>query len=189
MVSIGTVTSMMGPQVLGMLSDAAAAPEKVAAPVSVGLAMRFVVNVHGLDLGHWQTCSGLSVRFESELLEEGGEYRHATLMPKSVGYGEITLKRAVAPSGSFTVYQWLHSYMDKWVNASETGKLPPPEKSTATIRVLDAKNKWAFAWQVIGVYPKSWTGPELRGDSNSVAMETLVLTYQGFDPSFDPRSM
>lgn len=189
MALVDNASNVLSPQTIGMLIDTPSAPQQGAPEVNVGLAMRFMVEVSGLDLGHWQSCSGLSVRFEAEAMQEGGQYGYSILDPKKVTYGEITLKRAVHAIGSHKVYTWLMGYLDTWMNLSQTGQPPSPESSTATIRVLDAKNERVYAWQVLGVYPKSWTGPELRGDANSVATETLVLAYQGFNPSFSPQTM
>jgi phage tail-like protein len=177
---ISNPSQFLSPTLVGALAAPVQAPSSPDKRIDLGLAMRFLVEVGGLNLGHWQSCNGLRVNFQTTAVQQGGEYRRRTLIPEQVEYGDITLKRAVTADGSKSVAEWLRTAVDKWVNCDYTGDVHQPSKETATITVLDAHGKSVYAWTLDGVYPKSWSGPELDASSSRVAVETLVFSYDGF---------
>jgi phage tail-like protein len=170
----------IGPNLVGALTDPVSAPSP-SERVKVGLSMRFLVEVGGLSLGHWQSCNGLRVDFRTTAVSEGGEYRTSARLPDVVEYGDVTLKRAVHAHGSAAVHRWLRSAANDWVNYGYSGRRMSPEDQTATVTVLDARYERVYGWTVKGVYPKAWSGPELDGGGGGVATETLVFSYSGFD--------
>ncbi|WP_051965597.1 phage tail protein [Kitasatospora mediocidica] len=144
----------------------------------IGLSARFRVEVDGVDLGGWASCKGLSVTFDSEELEVGGNYEHAILLPKRLKYNSITLIRAITPEGTKAVQGWLRSVLDGWVDSYHGDDYTP---GTAKITLLDSACKTVVGtWTLRDVYPKSWKGPDLDAESGKIATETLELVHQGF---------
>ncbi|MEV6718009.1 phage tail protein [Lentzea sp. NPDC051208] len=172
---ISNAGQMLGPNLVGALLDPADPPNG-RTPVKLGLAMRFVVVVDDISLGHWSSCSGLKVEFKTAKVNEGGEYRKSTVLPDRIEYGQLTLKRAVHRNGSDEVQRWLQRAMNDWMNSAD-GSLPVSQ--TATITVMDANNDPVYAWTLTGVQPMSWTGPELDASTSRVAVETLTCVYDG----------
>jgi len=143
-----------------------------------GLAMRFRVTVDGLDLGSWSACKGLTVELKVIKVDSGGDYSTQRILPDHVEYSNITLQRAVHPTDSKTVKAWLEEKVTQWMNWSGSGDIYPG--GTATITLYGAQGTKVMEWDLTGVYPVSWSGPELEANKKDVAIETLELAHQGF---------
>ncbi len=145
----------------------------------LGMAMRFRVVVDGVrDLGHWSSCRGLSVSFEHEEIECGGNYENVVILPKRMKYGTITLQRAVKSGDTQMLEGWLRQVRDDWYGY-EFGQAEY-SGATAEIILMDAHNNRVHSWSLRGVFPRNWKGPDLDADTNKVALETLELAHQGF---------
>lgn len=142
-----------------------------------GLAMRFKVVVDDCDLGGWSACRGLKVELKVTRVQEGGSYWYERLIPDQIMYSNITLQRAVHPKDSVKVLEWLRTVATKWENYSDQAYAG---KGTGTIILLGASGQTVMSWPLTGVYPVSWSGPELSATDNKVAIETLELAHQGF---------
>jgi len=44
-----------------------------------------------------------------------------------------------------------------------------------TIKLKDSLGNTVLAWHMLGAYPVRWAGPQLRSDSNAIAIQTLDL--------------
>ena len=143
-----------------------------------GLAMRFKVEVSGLDLGSWSACKGLKVELKATEVKEGGSYWSVRHLPDRITYQNVTLERAVHPQDSQTVLAWLRQVATQWQNDAADGE--SYSAGTATITLQGAAGQNVMKWDLTGVYPVSWTGPTLSATDNKVALETLELAHQGF---------
>ena len=137
---------------------------------SVGLTCRFAVKVDGMELGGWASCTGLRVDFKLKEILEGGTNGHTCYVPDRISYPRVTLSRAMTADDSPKVAQWLATYVDR-----ESG-------GTAEITLNDARGTRIASWTLHNVLPASWRGPDLVGQSDKVAMETLELVHEGFLP-------
>jgi phage tail-like protein len=137
---------------------------------SVGLTCRFSVKVDGMELGGWASCTGLRVDFKLKEILEGGTNGHTCYVPDRISYPRVTLTRAMTADDSPKVAQWLATYVDR-----ESG-------GTAEITLNDARGTRIASWTLHNVLPASWRGPDLVGQSDKVAMETLELVHEGFLP-------
>ncbi|BCB88711.1 phage tail protein [Phytohabitans suffuscus] len=144
----------------------------------LGLAMRFKVQIDGLDLGHWATCKGLHVTFKSDLVREGGNYEYAPILPDRIEYATVTLQRAMSPEASDRVQRWLRDFADNWMTGY--GRFQDHPGATASISLCDATGQVVASWTLRRVFPRSWRGPDLDGRSSAVAVETLDLVHEGF---------
>jgi phage tail-like protein len=148
----------------------------------LGLAMRFSVKVgqlgQGLDLGHWTSCDGLKVDFKFDSIRSGGEYGTTHILPQSISYGAVTLKRAVEFPYSHVVRKWLQTVAAAWQDGTGEADIG----TTVTISMFDVYqnlNQPAMTWQLSNAFPISWTGPSMSAKSSDVASETLVLDHDG----------
>jgi phage tail-like protein len=133
-----------------------------------GLAARFQVTIDGQNLGAWSSCTGLEVDFQHEAYEELGNNQFLHFLPKAAKYTQITLQRACTAEESTALQAWLGSVVMQ------------PAKGTASITLHDAAQGEVITWTLTGVFPAKWKGPELEGGSQKMALETLVLTHEGF---------
>jgi phage tail-like protein len=133
-----------------------------------GLSLRFRVTIdHGISLGDWSTCDGLTVEYDVQEYQEGGNNDFVHRLPGRRKYTNIRLSRPIDASTA-QVMGWL---------ASVQARVSP---STAHISVLDTNDETVASWTVVGVYPAKWSGPTLDLGSNRAAMETLELVHNGF---------
>jgi phage tail-like protein len=153
---------------------------------SYGMAMRFTVQVDGLNLGHWSGCKGLKMDFKVTRLRQGGNYGYDLIIPDQVVGSAVTLERAMEKTDSAAVQTWLASVAQKWTSYSGTGD--PYRGTTATITLFDVTGVATASWTLYGVFPSSWSGPGLSATDNKVAIETLVLEYQAITPGSTPAT-
>ncbi|WP_052440770.1 phage tail protein [Streptacidiphilus anmyonensis] len=140
-----------------------------------GLAMRFVVKVHGFDgvrtLGAWSSCKGLRVDFRTQSIAVRNT---STGLPTQVSYSPVVLERAVEKGSSLQLQKWLSGLVTNWT--SEAAKT----KGTVEIALYDAQATQVASWVLTNAYPVSWSGPALDADHNKVAIETLTFEHEGF---------
>jgi phage tail-like protein len=137
----------------------------------VGHSNRFsvVVDDGGMrDLGLWQKCDGLSVKFKKKDVPEGGNYFHVNYLLDRVEWDNITLTRAVNSSDTDKVFRWIQK---------KARDLTP---CTAEITVFDHKLSPVYKWELEGVYPIQWKVPGLDAKTSGVLIEQLILVHQGF---------
>jgi phage tail-like protein len=133
-----------------------------------GLAARFQVTIDGQNLGSWSSCKGIEVDFQHEPYEELGNNQFVHYLPKAAKYQQITLVRACTAEESAALQAWLAEVVMQ------------PVKGTASITLHDAAMGEVLTWTLTGVFPAKWQGPQLEGGSHEMALETLVLTHEGF---------
>lgn len=119
---------------------------------------------------YFYEVSGLSAEIVIENYEEGGLNTHAHRLPGRIKYADITLKRGLFESKNF----W-----DEWCGKVFEGKFTGQRKNI-TIYLYNAKGETVKSWLISEAFPSKWTGPNLKADSNNVAVETLVLVHNGF---------
>lgn len=145
---------------------------------ALGLAFRFVVKVDGLELGAWQSCTGLSVDFKPAELKSGGHYTGPRFLPGETTYPRVVLRRAAVKGDSEKVQTWLRDHARAWLEGSTV------EGSGATISLYDAHNELVMWWQLESARPAAWKGPDLDAVTSKVALETLELVHEGFTVGF-----
>jgi phage tail-like protein len=166
-----------------VLSTAVSAGRSLISGVSeftrIGLAMRFQVTVIGLGLplGDWSSCEGLKVDFKYESVRAGGNYASTHVLPLTVSYTPVTLKRAVIKPYSDSVQKWLQTMAAQWQTAQ--GEF---DAGTAVrIDLYDVyQDEPVGTWSLQKAFPSSWSGPSMNAKSGEVAMETLVIEHDGF---------
>jgi phage tail-like protein len=131
------------------------------------MAFRFLVMVEGQLVGAFSEVTGLQAEVDVLELEEGGENGFVHKLPGRARHGNLTLKRGVV-----TLDLW------RWFADVAAGR---PDRRTVAVAVLpedgiDPPLRFVFESAV----PVRWTGPELRAEQSTVAMETVELAHHGF---------
>ena len=130
------------------------------------LSFRFLVEIKGLIKGGFSEVSGLQAETEFEEIREGGVNDYVHKLPKITKYPNITLKRGIIDSDVL----W------KWHQDVVNGKV---ERKTVFIILKDSEGNEKWRWEFDDAYPVKWTGPDLKADSSTVAVETLELAHNG----------
>lgn len=148
---------------------------------SYGLVNRFRVKVDQLELGNWASCSGLAVTFKPDELVNPGDYTSPAYLPGEITYGQVTLARAMEKKASQEVQKMLMDLVHDWTNWD--GAELTYHRTNVTITLLDSQGAGeVVTWTLRDAFPTSWTGPELSGKSNEVAIEKLQFAHRGFLP-------
>jgi phage tail-like protein len=132
-----------------------------------GIAVRFRVEVHGVNLGVWTKCDGLAVEYEIFEYQEGGHNDFVHRLPGRRKYTNVKLTRPL-DKDSEAVYNWISALVKD------------VKRNDADIVALGPDNRRVMSWHLNGVIPVKWTGPSLDAGGNQVATESLELAHNGF---------
>lgn len=128
---------------------------------------RFYVEMESTVTAAFSECSGLDVQIEKEVYSEGGVNNQQRIFLKQAKFGDITLKRGITDDPDF----W------NWIQESLTGG--ERRRRRVNILVFNQAGETMQVWGLIGAVPVAWKTPSLKADSNAVALEELVLAYEG----------
>ncbi|MFT4016077.1 MAG: phage tail protein [Agriterribacter sp.] len=116
----------------------------------------------------FREVSGLEVEMEMESFTEGGQNRFTWQLPKRARYTDIILKRGKI-SGS-AIVKWCKDAMENFTF------LPV----NITISLLNEQHEPVQSWHVINAVPRKWSISDFNAEENSIAIESITLTYQYF---------
>lgn len=116
----------------------------------------------------FQSASGLTVEYDIEEFREGGENRFVHKLPVRTKYTDLALKRGMLV-GSETVEWFLAAFQERAF-----------QPKTVTVTLLNDKSEPLRTWNVVHAVPKKWSVSDFNANENSVAVETLELTYRYF---------
>ncbi len=132
----------------------------------------FIVRIDGENMGQWQNVDGLDMQREVEKYREGGTNGWEWQFPKGITYSDITLKRGYVYNDS----------MERLVDWFTTG---------VTSGTVVRKNFTVEIWRkgqiaphteidVFGAFPIKFSVSSLDITSDSVFVEEMTLTHQGY---------
>lgn len=130
------------------------------------LSFRFLVEIQGLIVGGFSEVSGLQAETEIEPITEGGVNDYVHKLPKITKYPNITLKRGITDSDA--LWNWHQDVVNGII-----------KRKSGFIILLDCEGNEKWRWSFERAYPVKWTGPELRADGNTVAVESVELAHNG----------
>lgn len=129
-------------------------------------AFNFLVEIQGLVVGSFSEVSGLQAETETEEYHEGGRNNFVHKLPKVTKYPNLVFKRGITDSTE--LWQWHQNVI--------VGQI---QRQNGSVILLDYTGSEKWRWNFAEAYPVKWTGPELKGDSNAVAVETLEISHNG----------
>lgn len=127
---------------------------------------RFLVQINSVVAAGFTEVSGLERTVETEEYQEGGLNTYTHTFPTRATYPNLTLRTGVTDSTEL----W------EWVDASLHGTV---QRKDVTVFLQDATGVSSIGWAITQAYPVKWTGPQLRADQGTTAVETLELTHRG----------
>jgi|FLYN01.1.fsa_nt_gi phage tail-like protein len=110
--------------------------------------------------------SGLEVEIETYPYEEGGVNDHVHKLPGRVKVSDITLRNGV--TNSRELWDWFWKTMH--------GQF---ERKNVSIIMVDQQGRERQRWNFLAALPIKWTGPQLKAEQSTLAIQTLVLTHRG----------
>ena len=129
---------------------------------------RFTVNLQfdSVIVAGFSEVSGLEVTMEPETVEEGGLNTRTRKLPKRYDHPNLVLKRGLTDD----------QHLFQWLNNARHGQI---ERKSGEVVLLDACGRQSMGWAFKEAYPVKWSGPSLRADQGSVAIESLELAHRG----------
>jgi len=129
------------------------------------ISIYFSLEIDGIDLGVFDSCSGLGLEVEMEQRAEGGVGIFVHQLPGRFKYTNLQVTRPIGPDTYRTM---------AWLNAMSVPGIKP---TTARLAALDPASNIVFAWMLTGVVPARWTGPEFDSRNPQPVTETLEIAY------------
>jgi phage tail-like protein len=127
----------------------------------------FSVELDGVDVGSWTTCSGLGMEIVTEPRGDTAMSFVMHHLPGQLKYTHLTLGRPVSPDTE-KVIAWISAYHMM------------PVATAGQVTALDSTGGIIMTWSLQGVTPVKWTGPSFDAAQLQIAHEQLELAYQAF---------
>jgi len=131
------------------------------------LSYNFAVEIEGLVVGGFSEVSGLQTEIEVQDYREGGvnQYVHRRAGPTK--YPSLVLKKGVTDVR--TMWNWYYSVAQGII-----------QRKNLSVLLLDSTGQEKLRWNFEQAYPVKWVGPDLKGTSSEVAVESVELAHCGF---------
>jgi len=130
---------------------------------NITAAFRFVVSLDGVAIGAFIECTLPVLEWEIEEVKEGGLNTYIHQLPGRRKSAKITLKNGIG----------ITKELSKWFTPTPNQGFKPRK---VTITLYDISHKPMMVWSIEKAYPVRWTGPQLKADENTVAIQTFELT-------------
>lgn len=128
---------------------------------SANPSFRFIVSVAFVKQGVFTECTLPVIEWETEEIKEGGLNTYTHVLPTRRKGGRITLKKGV---GTSSLVGWCMS-----------GMFETYQRLPVTIELVDSHLVPVMTWVAEDAYPVKWTGPNLKSDDNTIAIQTFEL--------------
>ncbi len=126
---------------------------------------RFALEVDGVEVAHFQGCSGIRSRSDVFEIEEGGVngFLHRRTTP--AGWENVTLRLAT---------QVTHGLLD-WRERCRAGDTR--QRSSGAITVYDGDGSPVERFHLVGMWPVRWQGPSLSSGGSELAVEEIEVAF------------
>lgn len=138
-------------------------------PVGFHFVVVFELFPQGPNDARFQEVSGLNVEMETETFKEAGNNRFSWQLPVRTRFDDITLKRGIVMGSGVTL--WMKDALENFIF----------NPCNAMISLLTEDHIPLYNWYVVNVIPKKWQVSSFNAQESSIAIETLVLSYQYFN--------
>ncbi len=128
-----------------------------------------ITGVGGKLDSSFKEVSGISTKFETETVEEGGENRYVHTLPTYLKKENLVLKRGISAITSPLVI-WCKQTMEADLALPI---LPQP----IIIYLMDEKGLPLRGWSFANAWPVSWDVEGFDAQKNEVAIEKIELSY------------
>ncbi len=125
---------------------------------------RFTVEIEGINQAVFTECTLPSIDWDVLEIKEGGQNQLVHQRPGRRKSGKITLKSGL---GKADLISWYQKCMGElWI------------RKDVTVRLLGVDKSEVISWKLSKAFPTKWSGPSLKSEDSSIAIETLELAYQ-----------
>jgi len=125
-------------------------------------AFRFVVAVDDTPLGAFTECTLPTIEWNVEEVKEGGLNSFVHQLPAQRKSSKLILKNGIAVAPS--LHQWYIDAMQEQFS-----------RKSVTVTLLNSLLVPVVVLNIENAFPTKWTGPQLKSDDNTIAIQTLEL--------------
>jgi phage tail-like protein len=122
-------------------------------------AFRFIVDVDGQTQAAFTECTLPVIDWDVTEVKEGGLNTYTHQLPGRRKAGKITLKNGV---GKSELIDWFLQTMNENF-----------QRKPVAVTLLDMSSKAVMTWNLDNALPLKWTGPSLKSDSTTIAIQSL----------------
>lgn len=129
----------------------------------------FSLEIEGKATGFFTEVSGLGSEheiIENKLTDENGK-PFIQKIPGRLKWQDLTLKRGVTEN--MDIWDWRKEVEDGDISDARTN---------GSVVLFDQEGGEVARWNFERAWPVKVTGPQIKADSNEIAIEELVLTYE-----------
>jgi phage tail-like protein len=141
------------------------------------IANRFLLEVDGIEIGIFKEVRGLEVTVPTEEIKEGGQNGYTLKVPGRMTWPNIVFRRGLTQSDA--MFDWLSKSSGQGY-AGNNNKLT---RSTGAITAITHTGERLRSWNLTGVFPVRWKGPDFGIDSRTPLEEELEIAHSGFQSS------
>jgi phage tail-like protein len=113
--------------------------------------------------------TGLDANTEFEEIKEGGVNNFVHKLPKTTRYGNLVLKKGM--TNNDTLYNWHQDVINGII-----------KRETITVIQTDRQKNELKRWTFQNAFPVKYSGPDLKADTGSLAIESVEIAHQGLVP-------
>lgn len=138
---------------------------------------RFLFEVDGVEIGIFKEVRGLEVTVPTEDIKEGGQNDFVYKVPTRMTWANIVLRRGVTQTDA--LLEWL----SKSSGEGFAGNQNKVTRATGAITAINQHLDRLRSWDLAGVFPVRWKGPDFSIERREPLEEELEIAHQGFRSS------
>lgn len=138
------------------------------------IANSFLLEIDGVEIGIFKEVKGLEMKIGAQEIVEGGQNNYVYRAIGRTTWPNIILRRGLTEGDA------LFSWMNASSGSSTGGGGGKVKLCTGAITAINTTGERLRAWNLKGVYPVNWKGPEFGVDSRTPLEEELEIAHQGF---------
>lgn len=143
--------------------------------VEVGMSFRedpsgnhyFALEIDGVEVAHFQECSGIKTETKLFELEEGGLNNRVHKLPGEAKFSNVTLRQ----STNCSVGLW------SWREQCRRGN--HRKRVSGAVSMYSPDGSVVQRFDFTEVWPVRWSGPEMDGGASELAVEELEFGHDG----------
>lgn len=123
------------------------------------VAFRYLVEIDDTRMAAFTECTLPTIEWEVEEVKEGGLNTYVHQLPGRRKGARLTLKHGIAKG---VLIDW---YIQTLSEQFQTKHI--------RITLLNILEEPVAFWEMEAAYPVKWTGPQLKSDSNTIAIQSI----------------
>jgi phage tail-like protein len=129
--------------------------------------MKFVVEIEGIPTSGFPAVSGIEADVAVVDYRPGNDkIPGARKLPGEAKFSNIVLKRGM--TSDLSSWNWMRETLESQVS-----------RRNMSVVLLNEAGEEVIRFNFRDAWPAKWSGPDLNGEGNGVAIETLEIAHEG----------